>query len=151
VQRVDALAIRLRPRAPGLAPADVEPGLGRADRAGQAIDPAEAERLLDDGVVRQGAWAAGLVLVIDHPHRLLAVVVRREPGAPRRAVAGIELGRVLHVTSSAGGIDELRRSPSVVMMVMMLVVMVVRLVARTGRVGDLSAAGLAGVPAAGLP
>src|SRR5207248_5695414 len=78
------------------------------DRLDDAVDPAEAEGLLDRVVVRD-ARPAGVLLVVDEPDLGLGPVVLREPGAPLLAGGDVQRLAYFHVAPSAAVEDTDRR------------------------------------------
>src|SRR5206468_901085 len=76
-----ALAISLRPVALRPARREVQRGALLVDRLRLAVDPAEAQRLLDGGLVLD-ARLAGWLLVRDEPDARRPVVVALQPAPP---------------------------------------------------------------------
>jgi len=92
----DAGDVRFRPRALRFARREVERGALVVDRARLAVDPAEAERLLDRGVVVD-ARLPGRLLPGHEPDCRRRLVVALEPVTPVGAVLELhDLGVVAH-------------------------------------------------------
>src|SRR6266550_7093770 len=96
LELLDASDVRFRPRALRLAGREVKRGALVVDRARLAVDPAEAERLLDRGVVLDARFS-GRLLPGHEPHGRGGLVVALEPVAPVRAIGQLhDLGLVAH-------------------------------------------------------
>ncbi len=83
----DPLLVRRRPVAPRLARREELQAAPLVQPVHRAVDPAEAERLLD-GLVVARALSVRPLLVEDEPDRVALLVPLREPAAPRGAVSG---------------------------------------------------------------
>src|SRR5690606_25519563 len=94
-QAPGALLVQLGPVAVRAARREaLRPAL-RIDALGDAVDPAEAERLLDSVAVRQ-ARLAGARIVEDQPDRPLGRVVCAGPRPPFGALGDVERRRHVH-------------------------------------------------------
>src|SRR5581483_1009293 len=96
----DPRDVRGRPGAFGLSRREIERGALAVDRPGLAVDPAEAERLLDRRVVVDPR-PRGHLLPRHEPDAVRTVVIRLEPRAPRGPVVELDPVGVAHVSSSA--------------------------------------------------